>query len=377
MKAVKLFFIVATLAALYSCSSGKKSFEQGDYYSAVLQSVDRLRKNPDHKKSGETLKKAYPLAVRYYENQIRNVQMSDAMFKNGKVYDAYQILNRMYEEINTSPGALRVITNPNNYYSQLVTYRESAAEERYEAGIQALEFGTRESAKEAYSHFITANNYLPGYKDVANKIEEAKWNATLKVLVDQVPVPTFQYQLSVQFFQEQVNEYLFHYNENEFVRFFGVNDQNIENPDQILIVQFDDFIVGQTNNYQYSKEISKDSVIVGQVTIDGEKRDVYGTVNATLNEYKREVISKGLVSMRVLDARSEQIIMHEKFPGQFVWASMWGNFNGDERALSPEQLAICANKPVDPPPPQNLFVEFTKPIYGQITSKVRNYYRGY
>lgn len=378
MRRLSVFFLPIMAFIIYSCSSGKKSFERGDYYSSVLQSVERLRKNPDHKKSRETLSSAYPLATDYYEGVIRNVQASNDQFKNGKVYDSYQILNHMYDEIQRSPGALSVIRNPKSYFSELTIYREKAAEERYMAGLRALDFGSRESAKEAFHHFIATKNYLSTYKDVDDKIEEAKWNATLKVLVDQVPVPTFQYQLSVQFFQEQLNEYLFHYNGNEFVRFFDVKDENIENPDQILIVQFDDFVVGQTNNFQYTKEVSKDSVVIGQVKLeDGESQDVYGTVKAKVNEFKREVISKGLVSMRVLDARSNQIIVHDKFPGQFVWVSIWGNFNGDERALSSEQLAICGNQPADPPPPQILFTEFTKPIYGQITGKVRAYYQGY
>ncbi len=371
---VGIFFSVIIL----SCSSGKKAFENGNYYSAVMQSVDRLRKNPDHKKSVETLSEAYPLAVNYHEGIIRNVQASDAPFKYGKIYDSYQVLNRMYDEIQRCPGALNVIPNPKSYFSELTMFRERAAEERYEAGMQALNFGTRESAKEAYGHFAQAKSYLATYRDVDMKMEESKWAATLKVKVDQVPVPTFQYQFSVQFFQDQLNEYLFHYGENEFVRFFGLDDENINEPDQVLIVQFDDFVVGQTNNYQYAKEITKDSVVVGKVQLEnGKSADVYGTVKATVTEFKREVISKGLVSMRVLDANSNQIILHEKFPGQFTWTSLWGNFNGDERALNPDQLAICRNKPMDPPPPQDMFVEFTRPIYGQITSKIRNYYRNY
>src|SRR5690606_41889589 len=94
----------------------------------------------------------------------------------------------------------------------------------------------RDALPISYHHFVAVTNYIAGYKDVDKKIDDAKRQATLKVLVDQVPVPTFQYQLSVQFFQEQLNEYLFHYNGNEFVRFFGINDENIKDPDQILIV---------------------------------------------------------------------------------------------------------------------------------------------
>lgn len=378
VKAPYFLLMPLLLMIMASCSSGKKSLERGNYYASVLQSVERLRRNPDHRKSRETLAQAYPLAVNYYEGVVRNVQLSNDQFKNGRMYDAYQTLNHMYDEIQRSPGALSVIPNAKNYFSELTLYREKAAEERYQAGVRALALGNRNEARTAYYHFIAAKEYLPTYRDVDQKIDEARWQATLKVLVDQVPVPTFQYQVSVQFFQEQLNEFLFHYNGNEFVRFFGIDDENIKEYDQILIVQFDDFTVGQTNNFQVTKEVSKDSVVVGQVKLEsGENRDVYATVKAKVNEFRREVISQGLVSMRVLDGRSQQIILHDKFPGQFVWVSTWGNFNGDERALSAEQLAMCNSQPMDPPPPQTLFVEFTRPIYGQITQKITSYYRAY
>jgi hypothetical protein len=104
---------------------------------------------------------------------------------------------------------------------------------------------------------------------------------------------------------------------------------------------------------------------------------VLGTVKAAYTEYGREVISKGLVSMRVLSSVNKQVLLHEKFPGKFVWSSYWASFNGDERALSSEQIGRTKLRPYDPPPPQELFVEFCKPIYDQLTDRVRTFYRQY
>lgn len=103
--------------------------------------------------------------------------------------------------------------------------------------------------------------------------------------------------------------------------------------------------------------------------------NVYGTVKARFRENTRQVISRGLMSMRIMDAKSNTVVFHEKFPGEFVWVNKWGSFNGDERALTREQLQIANQQPMQPPPPQNLFIEFCKPIYGQFQSKVLNYYQ--
>ena len=101
---------------------------------------------------------------------------------------------------------------------------------------------------------------------------------------------------------------------------------------------------------------------------------MYSTVKATFRENTREVISKGLLSMRIMDAKSNTVVLHDKFPGEFLWINQWGSFNGDERALTKEQLHIAKQQPMQPPPPQTLFIEFCKPIYGQVTSKVNSYY---
>ena len=68
MKQIFYAYMV-TVLVLSACSSGKSTFEHGNYYEAVIVSVNRLRKNDDHKKSVETLQQAYPLAVRFYEDR--------------------------------------------------------------------------------------------------------------------------------------------------------------------------------------------------------------------------------------------------------------------------------------------------------------------
>ena len=371
-----IFFFIALIYA--GCTSGKKSLEKGNYYQSTIQSIERLRKNPNHRKSKDVLRQSYPLAVQYYTDRVNNLKRSSDPFKNGLIISEYERLNSLYEQIRRSPGALAVVPQPKKFYDEVRLLTDAAAEERYSAGMQALQRNNREYAKEAYQHFVLADGYVPGYKDVKDRMEEALDMATLKVMVEQIPVPTVQYQLSVEFFQDQVDEFLFHYQGNEFVRFFSPNDSWLKNPDQIMVIMFDDFTVGNVNNFESTKEVSRDSVIVGSVTLDdGTKKDVYSTVKAKYTENRREIISRGLVSMKILDGGTKRLIVHEKFPGEFVWVSRWANFNGDERALEKEQIEATKSKPRNPPPQQDLFVEFTKPIYSQLTSTIQNYYRNY
>lgn len=363
---------------LYNCSSGKKAFENGNYYQAVVKSVDRLRSNPDHKKSKAVLRKAYDYAVQTIENDAATKLASNDPFKYTESIRYYQKLNSLRDEIRRSPGALEVIPNPKAYHSKIENLKALATDENYNEGLRLLERGSREEARAAYYLFVTANEFTPAYKDVNNLMEKAKFVATLKVLVEQIPVPG-RYNLSGGYFQDKVEEYLHsHFQSSPFVRFYNQEEleaQNIPYVDQHLKIQFDDFVVGETHLVNNTETFRKDSVIVGSITLeDGTKRNVYNSVEAKLTVSRKEIISKGLLSMQVFDAQSNALLLHEKFSSEFVWFSEWGHFNGDERALTPEQLEICENSELPPPPPQDLFIGFTGPIYNQLVPTINSYY---
>lgn len=376
-----IIYTLVLIVALNGCSSGKKAFEQGNYYEAVLKSVNRLRQKPNHKKSRETLRKSYPLALRTIETKVQNLQSANQAFKWKEILQLYGQINHMYEEINHAPGALKVVPQPRNYYKEIETVKKKAAEESYQAGIKALKRDTRESAKEAFYHFSDVHQFIPGYKDVENQLEDAQFLATLKVIVKQIPVPG-AYSLSGGFFQDKIEEFLHsNYKGSRFVRFYTPEEarrENLQIIDQYLQLQFDDFVVGQTRISENTETVSRDSVKTGEVTLrDGTKKATYGTVKAKYRLSRQEIVSKGLLSMRVTDAHNKATLMHRKFPGEYVWFSEWASFNGDERALTKEQLALCELRVIPPPPPQQMFVEFTRPIFSQLTGSVREFYSKY
>jgi hypothetical protein len=110
---------------------------------------------------------------------------------------------------------------------------------------------------------------------------------------------------------------------------------------------------------------------------EADTNKVYGTVKATLYQYPKTTTSKGVVSFRIVDAKTGALLTAEKMPGEFVWVSEWATFNGDERALSAGQQRLTTLKEQPAPAAQDLFIEFTKPIYDQITAKINEFYKNY
>lgn len=371
---------ILLIGILAACSSGKKAFERGDYYESVMKSIGRLRQNPDHSKSKETLRDAYPLAVSYLEQQANNELASNSNLKWKNVLNYYGQINSMYESIRQAPGALSVITNPKNYYNELGPIKEKAAEESYNAGIAALMKGTRNDARTAYFFFTDVNSYVPGYKDVLEYTTKAKDEATLKVILEQIPVPA-RYNLSGGFFQDKVEEFVHtNYPDKGFIKFYTPQEANsisLAKADQILKIAFDDFSVGNIKLSEKEETVTKDSVKVGETTVNGKKYPVYNTVKAKLTTYRKEVSSNGLLSMIVVDAKTGGVLSHKKFNGEYVWFSSWARYNGDERALTDQQLKLCNSKETSPPANQDLFLEFTRPIYNQLVPGIRGFYQAY
>ena len=185
------------------------------------------------------------------------------------------------------------------------------------------------------------------------------------------------------FFHNKVLEYLQTSRRmNEYVRFYFPDEAQavgIDRPDHEVMLEFDEFAIGQTRIESNTSVVqSEDSVKVGEVTLEsGEKLDVFNTVQAEYTLHRKTLVSNGVMDLRVVDAWTGRVILQEKIPSEFVWVNEWANFNGDERALNEDQARLAGLREAPAPPPQDLFVAFTGPIYDQVTDRLRRLYAGY
>lgn len=377
MKKLLSLSLILFLTFLFACSSGKQSYTKGNYYDSVLKSVKRLRKNSNNSKAKTALSEAYPMAVEYYLSQIQQKRMSSRPFKWESVLDSYQKLNRMANEIQRSPAALSIIANPNLYTRKISENKEKAAAERYDAGLIALERNTRQDAKDAFFHFEKVHEFVPDYKDVRNQLNKAFDLATLRVVVQHLPIQQGRFAFSYDFFYNKVFEFLQDYQGNRFVRFYSPQEARGINPDyfdQVLRFRFDEFVVGETHTNKETITVT-DSVETKITLRDGTKEKGMSQVSAKYTNFRRVVISGGTLSFEILDAKRNTILSQEKMQGEFVWESEWATYRGDKRALTEEQIDNSDLYEAPPPPAQQLFIEFCKPIYSQIRSKVNRFYR--
>lgn len=268
-----------------------------------------------------------------------------------------------------------------DYYEEERNTRKKAVEAHYTEGVRFLALGDRNNARIAYNHFERVNELHPDYLDTQRKLDVSYDIASFKVVIEQVLVTSKVYQLSNTYFQERINDFLKSNQQiNKFVKFYTPNEATSNNlrPDHIITLQFDDFVVGQTLIEKNTETItSKDSVKIGEKTVNRKKVNFYDKVTAKLTKSRKTIHSAGLLDMRVIDYKTKQPISQEKFSGEYNWMCEWASFNGDERALTASQLKMCKSQELLPPDPQQLFIEFSKPIYDRLTDKLRSFYAKY
>ena len=272
MKKILVPVIILIAACLMeSCTSGKQAYEKGNYDEAVLKAISRLRKNPNNKKASQTLMQSYPLTISWHKDNIERAKQSIDDFKWERVIVEYKKVNFLYNELNRCPACLRLVVNPVHYVVELNDAKEKAASIRYQRGEELLTRAranhNRSEAIEAYRHFEVACKLMGEYKDARDKLAEAKFIATLKVVVEPIPAQR-SLQISHEFFENKILEFVDAMQVNEFVQFYSFTEaQNIglEQPDQIIQLQFDDFILGQVYLKEKEVQVSKDSVVLAVI----------------------------------------------------------------------------------------------------------------
>lgn len=370
------YFIYLSLIFIGGCTTGKNALQKGDYDASVLKAVSRLQNAPKNSEALSVLQTAYGFALQDHLRKIDENKLSNDLYRWETVMYNYQKINQLAEEINSCPACLTVVPNPSKYIKELDESKYNAATARYNSGIQYLNANNRQSAKKAYYEFEKVQNLQANYKDVKTKMDDAYWMAVTRVVVQPIFVNSRLYKLSGDYFQQQIDEFMGNYSRNKFVIFYSEQQATKQKivPDQVLSLNFDDFIVGQTYVKERVEKLKRDSVVIGETR---ERKPIYGTVKATLSIFEKNISSSGLLDMTISDWQSKKIVRQQKFPGTYVWVDSWASYKGDDRALTKQQLAMTRRREVVPPPPDALFLEFTKPIYSDLVNAISYYYNNY
>ena len=376
-------FLLSGFFLLNSCSTGLKSLQRGEYYDAILKAANRLSSDPDNRKATQVVRDGYPMAIAFYQEEIDQILSSRDQFKWQRTLEIMQSVNSISDEIRRIPAARKLVPNPKTYTSEMADVKNNAAQEFYDSGMDALSRNTRETAKQAYFDFLKADELVRGFRDTKQKMLESKDLATLKVVVEQIPV-NGKYEYSARFFYDNVFQMLNQrFQEKDFVHFYSPEEADkmkLKFPDMVLQMGFYDFYIDRPRHFEEEKELSKQVEEKYQVKIS--KDSTATQTRSVLKKGKIKIItdqvgSGGLLELKAVEFQSQKIVFTDKIPGQFTWENKYGIFVGDKEVLDNTLIAILNNQSQLPPASQDMFVLFTKPIFNQLTDKLVNYFKQY
>ncbi len=373
-KTILLGFMAVTVA---SCATGKNAFDKGNYETALDRAVKRLQANPNNKKAQDVLIDGYQVASTFHLNRIKQFKRSNDTFKWESIYGEYSKLNSYYNDIQRCPSCMSLVS-PQEYSAEQEEAANNAAQVQLDLGKEALALNTIETGRQAYGYFNRALRYNGNIAGIDTLLTQARQVGTVRVLVEPIPIHSRSLQLTNEYFENKMLEYLDYFSQDKFVYFFTQEEsqQREFQPDHILSLEFDNFILGQARIVSKTIEVKRDSVVVGQFTDkEGEKHDVYGTVKADFTKNSKTLRSVGLLNFEIRDAYSNKVLTQRKLRSEDIWQHDWASFNGDERALNKDEIRMSKNKELPPPSPQDLFISFIDRVYGQVEGNVRQFYR--
>ena len=369
--------LACCLGLLMGCATGQKAYRRGEYTKAVYQATKRLKRAPDNEKSLDALSRAYPAAQECLLQNIERAERSPDPFKWEPVVSAYGELNRMADAIRTTPAAHRLLPNPTFYGDELHAARTQATEARYQAGASLLSRRDRMSARDAMSHFAVADRLMPGYKDVKVQLEAAQKAATVMVVFK--PVQCASHGVDIAFLQDRLHTFLSDYRPSEFVRFHSTPEARrlgLTSPDEVVELQFDQFVVGDSRLKEKVQTHEKDGVIVGR-TRSQPPQDVVGTVKADVTSFETSVATRAKLSLRIVDGQTQEVLLDEELPGENVWSESWATFRGDERAVPEAVMKLVRDREPPPPSRQVLFEALAEHLFEKASNRIRAHYQRY
>ena len=371
-----IFTVFIAFFFLSACTSSKQQFEKGNYEKAVALSIKKLRKKPDNSKQKNILKAAYQYAVQVSEEKIKQHQQSTDRFKWDRVIKQYQKMQQLYTDLLQCPACLSIVS-PVDLQNELNQALAQGAQIYVEEGQKALATKEKEGGRLAYRHFAQAKAYQNDYGNIDLMLNEARIQGTEIIGISRIPVSSKVLELNTAFFLQQLTQAL---NDlNYFFAVFAPVEQLVaqnQQADQVVDLSFDDYYIGQTYIKEVRESLVRDSVKVGEVTDSlGTKYAVYGEVKADLQRFEKTIESGGLLNIAIVEPNSRSVLFQQKIPSTTIWENNWASYQGDKRALTKEELALTQEKELLPPPPQELFYSFTRPLFDQSANLLRRRYR--
>ena len=364
----KITFLLSFLFIIFACGVKKTQsmLSDGDYDGAINKAIDNLRTKKDAKSKQDYVYLLEEAFAKAKERDLRNVDMlakdtNPANFE--RIYNAYLNLNSRQERIRPLlPLQLlkkgrEAIFPFDNYSDQIVNSKNALSKYLYENATVLLKSKNKFEIRKSYDDLDYLESINPGYKDVRNLMNEAKFKGT-----DFVSVYT----------KNQTNMIIPKRLQDDLLDFstFGLNDkwtvyhsnkQKNVNYDYGMIVNFRDINISpeQIKEKEFIKEkqikdgtktlLDSNGNVVKDSLGHSIKVDNFKNIRVNIYEFKQFKSCQVTAKIDYIDFKNNQLI--EAFPvtSEFIFEHIYATYNGDRNACDDNYMGYFNKRAVQFP----------------------------
>ena len=368
-----IYIFLFIIPFLFAACRSTKTSQDKDLFTAIK----KFEKDPSNTELKNRITELYNNAAKSHLDKIEVYNTLTEADKWGKLLKEYEALRKLYETIGTS--AASKLVNAPSYSSEIENAKQSGAEAYYNIGISELDKGDKQSARNAYYAFNTANKFIPGYKDVRQQISLAYQNSIVNVVINPIRDNTYFYNsmgwnnygnnYNNDYFQRTlVSDLGGSYNKMSPAKFYTDWEARRENiqPDWEVDLTWQYINIPQPMTSQSSRNISK-QIEKGR---DTSGKVEYQTVSATLHIIRKYFTASGDMELRITDVNNGRNITTNRYSEQFNWQEEYATYTGDQRALGSNEYALLNNRNYRLPRNEEILQELSRRVYPNIKNRI-------
>jgi len=362
MKQFILSLIIA--ATVFGCASSSKKYDKGDYDSAMEISAKKIKKDPGKFEEVDVFNDAYRMAYVKDKAEVDRLKGEGNPANWGKIYTIYVRMNRRQELAKTLPP-VGIVYEEQDFASEIENAKTKAAEYAYAKGIEQLGKNDKLAARDAYSRLVEAKGYLPTFRDVDEKIAEAKFKGTTNVFFtiedkSKVVAPkTLMEELQAITVDDLDKDWLNYDNYVDSNRIYHYS----------IILTMNDILVSpeemKETITQESKEVEDGFSYVldanGNVKKDTLGNDIkiikYKTIHCAVKRVQQRKTARITGNINYFDNITNKLMKAEPITSDALFENFYAVANGDLNALSPQSQKDLQTQPVPFPPTPDLIIQ--------------------
>ena len=370
---IRILFLTGLTAFLFiSCSSNRKisSPEEKSLYSKLR----KLEKDPGNSLLRQEVIGLYQAAINQQQDRISVLMQSGDLSRFDKMIKELEQGQKISDAVRSSP-VYRDITPP-NYFQQIALLKEEATKEWYSEGEKYLVSAGRQNAKYAYSAFQKAGHYGSGTAWIRDKMNEAYEKGTINIIIRPIQFEHYffgSWNSNMQRDQQShalVNDLGGSYASSMPARFYTEQEamyRRIE-PNWIIDLIWTNLDFSEPPVSRQTRTLTKSI----QTGVDTSGRPLYKSVTANLHVQKRSVQGSGYLEYRITDMDNHRKESGSRTYAHFNWEDEYASYDGDSRALGPDDWQLINNRGRRVPERTEIMDEMYRSIYNEVKNKIRS-----